>query len=81
MNQYFTQGQEQAITEIIESRLQNISNVPKPNFKPVEAWCRENSISVSKMYSLKSKGEVTFYKFGKNVFVKVDEIERLMKAQ
>ena len=81
MNQYFTEGQQQAITEIIESRLQNISNVPKPNFKPVAAWCSENSISISKLYSLKNKGEVTFYNFGKNVFVKVDEIERLMKAQ
>lgn len=79
MSQYFTPPQEDRINEIVEQRLQNVSQGTKTTFAPVKQWCAQHDIAVSKMYKLRKDGKVTFYNFGRNVFVKVDEMEKLMQ--
>ncbi len=80
MNQYFTQAQVEAIESIVETALSKNISPTKSDFVPVRQWCTDNSISLSKMYKLRNLGKVRFYQFGKNVFLKVAEIESLMTA-
>ena len=77
----FTRSQIDVISSIIQDQLQKNKPATKKEFVPVADFCKDNSISKSKLYKLRKDGVITFYKFGeKNVFVKLSEVERLMTA-
>jgi len=77
-NQFFTPAQVEVITSIVEETISKKQSKVHRDFVPVQEWAKENSVSLSKLYGLKSQGVIKFYKFGKLVFLRTDEVQKLM---
>lgn len=79
-SQFFTEDQVHVINDLIEQKIGSVSASVKRNFVPLQQWANTNSISVSKLYALRQKGKLRFFRFGdKNTFLRLDEVEALMQ--